>query len=62
MVGKYALDEADFPLEDSLTDVEYLQVHKHWLALMKVSSEHVVYCSWKAHHDRMCDDPDCYVP
>src|SRR5882724_11389347 len=57
-VGKYALDESHFPLEDSLTDAEYLQAHKHWLSLMKISSEPAVYGSWKAHHDRMCDDPD----
>ena len=40
------------------TDTKYLQAHKHWLSLMKVSSKHALYGSWKAHHDRMCDDPD----
>ena len=57
-VGKYALNEAHFPSEDSLTDAEYLQAHKHWLFLIKVSSECTVYGSWKAHHDKMCDNPD----
>ena len=56
--GKYALDESHFPSEDSLTDAEYLQAHKHWLSLMKISSEPAVYGGWKAHHDRMCNDPD----
>ena len=56
--GKYALDEAHFPPEDSLTDVEYLQAHKHWLTLMKISKQPSIYGGWKAHHDRMCDDPD----
>jgi len=55
---KYALDEAHFPLEDSLTDAEYLQAHKHWLNLIKVSAESSIYGGWKAHHYRMCDDPD----
>ena len=58
MASKYALDEAHFPPEDSLTDAEYLQVHKHWLTLMKVSAEPSIYRGWKVHHDRMCDDPD----
>jgi len=57
-VGKYTLNKAHLHLEDSLTDAEYLQVHKHWLSLMKVSSEHAVYASWKAHHNRMCNDPE----
>ena len=43
VAGKYALDEAHFPLEDSLTDAEYLQAHKHWLTLMKVSAEPSIY-------------------
>jgi len=57
-VGKYALDEAHFPLEESLTDAKYFQAHKHWISLMKISSEGMVYDSWKVHHDRMCDNPD----
>jgi len=55
---KYALDEAHFPAEDSLTDAEYMQAHKHWLSLMKISAEPTIYGGWKAHHDRMCNDPD----
>src|SRR5882724_1404833 len=30
-VGKYTLNESHFPLEESLTDAKYLQVHKHWI-------------------------------
>src|SRR5882724_6171386 len=56
--GKYALDETHFPLEESLTDAEYLQAHKHWISLMKILSEGTVHGGWKVHHDRMCDDPD----
>jgi len=56
--GKYALDEAHFLLEDSLTDAMYLQAHKHWLTPMKVSAKPSIYSSWKVHHDRMCDDLD----
>ena len=52
------MDEAHFPPEDSLTDAEYLKTHKHWLALMIVSAEPSIYGGWKAHHNRMCDDPD----
>ena len=52
------LDESHFPPEDALTDTEYMQAHKHWLALMKISAESSIYNGWKAHHDQMCDDPD----
>src|SRR5882724_3571175 len=52
------LDESHFPPEDALTDAEYMQAHKHWLALMKVSAESSVYNGWKVHHDQMCDNPD----
>ena len=58
VASKYALDEAHFLLEDSLTDTEYLQAHNHWLTLMKVSAEPSIYNGWKVHHDRMCDDLD----
>ena len=46
--GKYALDQAHFPSEESLTDAEYLQAHKHLLSLMKICSEHDFYGGWKA--------------
>ena len=52
------LDESHFPPEDALTDAKYMQAHKDWLALMKTSAESSIYDGWKAHHDRMCDDPD----
>src|SRR5882724_5777231 len=57
-VGKYALDKALFPLEDSLTNTEFMQAHKHWLSLMKISAEPSIYNVWKSHHNRMYDDPD----
>jgi len=57
-VGKYALDEALFPPEDSLTDAEFMQAHKHWLTLFKILAEPSIYNGLKSHHDRMCDDPD----
>jgi len=56
--SKYPLDEMHFPLEDSLIDAEYLQAHKHWLTLMRISAEPSIYGRWKCHHNRMCDNPD----
>jgi len=49
--GKYALDEAHFPLEESLSNAEYLQAHKHWLSWMKLSAQGSIYGGWRAHHD-----------
>ena len=56
--GKYALDESLFPPEDSLTNVEFMQAHKHWLTLIKILAEPSIYNGWKSHHNRMCNDPD----
>jgi len=42
-VGKYALDDAHFPSEESLSDAEYMQAHKHWLTLIKISAEPSIY-------------------
>jgi len=33
--GKYALDYAHFPVEESLSDAEFMQMHKHWLTLLR---------------------------
>ena len=55
---KYALNEAHFPTEDSLTDAEYFQVHKYWLMLIKIMVEASMYNGWRAHHDRMSDNLD----
>jgi len=55
---KYALDKAHFPSEESLTDDKCVHVHKHWLSLMKICYECAVYGGWKAHHNRMCNDPN----
>jgi len=51
VAGKYALDEAHFPPEYFLSDAEYLQVHKHWLSLMKLSAQAYIFRGWRAHHD-----------
>ena len=56
--SKYAQDKMHFLLEDSLTDVEYLQAHNHWLTLMRISAEPSIYSRLKCHHNMMCDDPD----
>jgi len=56
--GKYALDDAHFPLEESLSDAEFMQAHKHWLMLIKISTEPSIYGGWKAHQNRMVDEPD----
>ena len=39
---KYALDQAHFPSEDSLTNTEYMQAHKHWLTLINILVEPTV--------------------
>jgi len=52
-VGKYALNNVHFPLEKSLSDAEFMQAHKHWLMLIKISAEPSIYSGWKAHHDRI---------
>src|SRR5882724_2764120 len=57
-VREYALDDPHFPVEESLSNAEFMQVHKHWLMLIKISAEPSIYGSWKAHHNRVVDDPD----
>jgi len=58
VAGKYTLDKAHFPPEELLSDAKYLQAHKHWLSLMKLLAQTLIYGGWRAHHDQMCDDPD----
>ena len=51
--GKYTLDDSHFPPESSLTDTDYMQAHKHWIALIKLTANADIYKGWNAHHDAM---------
>ena len=41
--GKYALDNSYFPSEQSLLDANYMQVHKNWVALVKLTTDANLY-------------------
>ena len=51
--GKYALDDSYFPSEQSLSDANYIQAHKKWVALVKLTADANLYEGWKAHHNIM---------
>ena len=51
--GKYALDNSHFLAEQSLSDANYMQVHKNWVALVKLTADKDIYEGWKVHHDVM---------
>ena len=56
MVGKYTLDDMLFPAEATLSDFDYMQVHRHWTELIKVAMQTAIYKGWKAHHEQMVGD------
>ena len=51
--GHTSIDENTFPTEDSLSESDFWQAYKNWLALVKLLSGPAVVDGWHSHHGKM---------
>ena len=54
--GHTSIDENTFPTEDSLSESDFWQAYKNWLALVKLLSGPAVVDGWHSHHGKMISD------
>ena len=54
--GISTIDESLFPNEDSLSESDFWQMYKNWLALVEIISGRDILEGWRAHHQKMISD------
>ena len=54
--GKHSLDTSLFPTELSLSELEFWQAYRNWLAVVNIIVEPAVADGWKQHHTEMMSD------
>ena len=57
--GKITIDETSFPLEESLTEMDFWQALKNWLILVKTLASPAITEGWHVHHQKMFSDRHC---
>ena len=62
--GQTSIDETSFPSEESLSESDFWQAYKNWLALVELLSGTAVVKGWYAHHGKMISDChfSCWFP
>jgi len=59
--GKYSLDESIFPDKLALSELEFWQAYRNWLAIIDVVTDTKVLESWKSHHSKMITDTSFFL-
>ena len=54
--GCTSIDETTFPAEDSLSESDFWQAYKNWLALVKLLCGPAIVDGWHSHHGKMISD------
>lgn len=57
-VGKVVLDVNQFPVEESLTYVDFLQAYKNWLSIINSTADPALALGWYQHYDLMMEEED----